>query len=126
MVHDATKHANKLLHQVTLLQCQHLEERCNQMIDTEIPAEREQAIRNIIKREWIKNKHRAIKNRLKKRNAPLTFIVDKDGSRKAQWEMIDVIVVQQYTLCSSVGQWSIRGTEYPSCGRITFVSYSKR
>ena len=52
----------------------------------------EEALKNIIRKERIKMKHRAIQNRLRTRNAPLTFVVDTDGTRRTDSEMIDSIL----------------------------------
>jgi len=74
------------------LRKQHLEQRRLEMVDSVSSADREMAIKQIIKLERIKMKHQAIQNRLRSRNAPLNYVVDTDGNRKTNWEMIDSIV----------------------------------
>ena len=63
-----------------------------EMVDEVASADRELAIRHIIKLERIKMKHRAIQNRLRSRNAPLTFVIDTDGTKRTDSEMIDSII----------------------------------
>ena len=82
MAHDTTKLAKKLLHEVILLWFKHLDEWHTKMVDKAVPAEKEQVIKRIMKLEHIRNKHRWLKTR----NAPLTFVVDTNGSRKTNWE----------------------------------------
>jgi len=62
------------------------------MVDKVVPAEREKMIKHNIKMELIKNKHKAIKNRVTTRNAPFTFVVVIDGTRMMDKEMVDLIV----------------------------------
>ena len=62
------------------------------MVDAATSAGREEALKNIIKKERIKMKHRAIQNRLRTRNAPLTFVVDTNGARCTDSDMIDSIL----------------------------------
>jgi len=63
-----------------------------EMVDRVAPLDREHAIKAITKLDWIKMKHKAIQNWLKSRNAPLIFVVDTNGTRKTDLEMIESIV----------------------------------
>ena len=92
LAYDTNKFAKKQLHQAKDIRKQHLEKRRMEMVDKASSADREMAIKHIIKLERIKMKHRAIQNRLRTQNAPLTFVVDTDGTRRTDLEMIDSIV----------------------------------
>ena len=92
MAHDTNKYAKKQLHLAAELRNKHLEERRMKMAEAATSAGREEALKTIIKKERTKMKHRAIQNRLRTRNAPLTFVVDTDGTRRTDSDMINSIL----------------------------------
>ena len=92
LAHATNKDAKQHLHQALNFRTQHLEEQRLKQVKSILPSRWDEAIKRIIKKEEMKNRHKAINNRLKIKNAPLTFIVDKDGTRKTDTEMINAII----------------------------------
>ena len=93
MSHAINREVKRMVHQAAKLRKQHLEERREAMFDNRCPEDKEMALDNLIRRERVRYRHRAIKKRLKQGNAPLTFIIDADGIRKTDSEMVEAMVV---------------------------------
>ena len=60
LAHETNKFAKKQLNKAKKLRKQHLDRQCMDMVDTVTSADREKAIKHIIKLERIKMKHKAI------------------------------------------------------------------